>query len=113
MEAVAKKRYVRISPLKARRVLQLIKGKRAEDALMMLKFMPSKGARIIREILQAAVANAENNFELNVDKLVVAKAYADKGPYLKRIRAVSMGRAHRINKPTSHITIVVEEKEED
>ena len=109
MEAVAKAKFVRISPRKARLVADAIKGMKAEQALMKLQFTPKKAAKIIGKVLSSAVANATNNANLDVDNLVVKRAYVDGGPTLKRWRARAMGRAYGIRKRTSHITIVVSE----
>jgi large subunit ribosomal protein L22 len=107
--AVAK--YVRISPLKAQQVINLIRGKDAEEAVSILKFTPKAAARIIIKVLNSAVANAEKNLHVSRNRLYVSEAFVDQGPTLKRIRPRAMGRAFRIRKRTSHITVVVTEKE--
>ena len=109
MEVKATTRYARISPFKLRLPISEVKGKSAEQALTLLKFMPLKAAGIIHKTLQSAVANAEHNNELDVDKLIVKNIYVDHGPSMKRFRARARGRASRILKRTSHITVVVEE----
>ncbi|MEA3507646.1 MAG: 50S ribosomal protein L22 [Synergistota bacterium] len=110
MEAKAVARQVRISPTKSRQVLALIRGKEVEKALFDLRFTPKKAARVIEKVLRSAIANAEHNYGLDIDKLVVAKAYADQGSSMKRFRPVSMGRAHGYKHRTSHITVVVAEQ---
>lgn len=110
MEAKAVAWQVRISATKVRQVLALIRGQKASDALMILRYTPKKGARVVEKVLQSAVANAEHNYGLDMDKLVVTKAMADQGKPMKRFRPVSMGRAHKFQHHTSHITVVVAEK---
>ncbi|NLY90280.1 MAG: 50S ribosomal protein L22 [Firmicutes bacterium] len=111
MEAKAVARYVRIAPRKVRQVANEIKGKGVDEALQILQFTPRAAAEVLRKVLNSAVANAENNLELDRNNLVVAKALVDQGPALKRYRARAQGRAAAIRKRTSHITIIVEEKE--
>ena len=101
---------VRISAAKVRQVLELIRGKNASEALTILKYTPNKGARYVEKTLRSAVSNAEHNFGLDMDKLVVVRATADQGTYMKRFRPVSMGRAHAFRHHTSHITVVVAEQ---
>ena len=110
MEAKAIAKYVRISPRKIRPICDLIRGKNANEALMILQFTPRAGAPVLHKVIKSAVANAENNHEMNVDKLYVADVYANQGPTLKRFRPHAQGRAFRINKRTSHITVVVKER---
>ena len=105
--AVAK--YIRISPSKVRIVLDLIRGKKAETAVAILENMPDKAAEESLNVLKSAIANAENNQGKNIDSLVVAETYATNGPLLKRIAYRARGRADRILKKTSHITIVLDE----
>lgn len=112
MEARAIARYVRISPRKARLVLNLIRGKHVDEALAILKFTPKKASKIVEKVLKSAIANAENNHNMNRDNLYVAKAVADEGPTMKRVLPRVMGRADIMRRRTSHITIVVKEKEE-
>ena len=110
MEAKAVAKYVRIAPRKVRVVMDLIRGKDVADAFAILKFTPKVGAEVIEKVLKSAVANAENNFDMNVDKLYVSSAFVDQGPTLKRIHPRSRGQAFKILKRSSHITVVVEEK---
>jgi large subunit ribosomal protein L22 len=110
MEARAKSRFVRIAPRKARLVVDLIRGRNVEDALSVLDFTPKKAARIIAKTLRSAVANAENTKNLDVDRLVVKQAFVDEGPTQKRTLPRAQGRATRIFKRTSHVTVVVDEK---
>ena len=111
MEARAIAKYVRISPKKVRQVINLIRNKPVNEALLILRFLPKKAARIVEKVLKSAIANAENNFEMDVDRLYVHRIFVDQGPTLKRIRPRAMGRAFLIRKRTSHITVVVKEKE--
>lgn len=110
MEAKATAWQVRISTDKARQVLELIRGKKASDALMILKYTPNKGARYIEKTLKSAMANAEHNLGLDIDNLFVVRATADQGTYMRRFRPVSHGRAHPFRHHTSHITVFVAEK---
>lgn len=109
MEAKAISRYVRISPQKTRLVSANIKGKPVEDALNILKFTPKKSAELLLKTLYSAISNAENVNGLNVDALYVKNVIVDEGPTWKRIQPRAMGRAYRVLKRTSHITVVVEE----
>jgi large subunit ribosomal protein L22 len=110
MEAKAIARYIRISPQKARLVADVIRGRNVEDAINTLRFMPKKGARILRKVVESAVANAGQNEAIDVDTLYVKRVFIDGGPMLKRMRPRAMGRANRILKRTSHITIVLDEQ---
>ena len=110
MEAKATAKYVRIAPRKVRVVMDLIRGKNVQDAFAILKFTPKVGAEAIEKVLKSAVANAENNFDMNEDNLYVSEAYVDQGPTLKRIHPRSRGKAFKILKRTSHITVVVAER---
>ncbi|WP_457630194.1 50S ribosomal protein L22 [Oceanithermus sp.] len=110
MEAKAVAKYVRMSPRKVRLVADLIRGKSAEEADQILKFTNRRAAAPVRKVLKSAVANAVNNHDLLEDQLVVKAAYVDEGPTLKRILPRARGRADIIKKRTSHITIIVEEK---
>jgi large subunit ribosomal protein L22 len=110
MEARAQARYVRVTPMKARRVVDLIRGMKADEAAAVLRFTPQAAAEPVRKVLESAMANAENNDDLATDDLYVAAAYVDEGPTMKRFRPRAQGRAYRINKRTSHITVVVEER---
>ena len=111
MEAKAVAKYIRISPRKVRIVMNLIRGKNVADAFAILKFTPKAGADVINKVLKSAVANAENNHDMKHENLYVAEIYANQGPTLKRIRPAAKGSAVRIRKRTSHITIVLKEKE--
>jgi len=105
-------KHLRIGFRKANRVLSLIRGKKVEEALIILKLINNKAARLTSKILYAAAKNAENNYGMDPEQLYVFKAVADQGPTLKRFRAISMGRAVRIKKRTSHIKIVLKEWKE-
>ena len=106
--AVARARFVRVSPTKARRVIDLIRGRTAADALAVLQFAPQAASTPVSKVLASAMANAENNLDLDPETLIVSQAYVDEGPTIKRIRPRAQGRAFRINKRTSHITVEVE-----
>lgn len=110
-EAVARARFVRVSPLKARLVINEIRGKPVAEARRLLALSPKKAARIIKKVLDSAVANAVHNFDMDEGKLWVVKAYVDEGPRLKRLNPRAFGRADIIQRRLSHITIVVGEKE--
>jgi large subunit ribosomal protein L22 len=101
-------RHVRISPMKARRVVDLVRGLPAKDALTVLKFAPQAASEAVYKVLASAIANAENNERLDPDSLLVRTAYVDEGTTLKRFRPRAQGRAYRIRKRTCHITIEVE-----
>lgn len=111
MEARAQARFVRVTPTKARRVVDLIRGRKADEAVALLRFAPQAAAEPVRKVLESAMANAENNEGLAIDALYIAEAYVDEGPTLKRFRPRAHGRAYRIRKRTSHITVVVEQRE--
>ncbi|MBL7257064.1 50S ribosomal protein L22 [Paractinoplanes lichenicola] len=104
--AVAK--HVRISPNKARRVINLVRGLPAKEALTVLQFAPQAASEQVYKVLASAIANAENNERLDPDALLVSEAFVDEGPTLKRFRPRAQGRAYRIRKRTCHITIAVE-----
>ncbi len=108
MEARAQARYVRVTPMKARRVIDLIRGLPAAEAQAILHFAPQAASEPVGKVLDSAIANATNNLGLDRDTLVVREAYVDEGPTLKRFRPRAQGRAYRIRKRTSHITVVVE-----
>ncbi len=110
MEAKAVLRGTRISPQKARLVADLVRGKDAGEAINTLRFMPKKAARIIRKLLESAVANASQNEAIDIDTLYIKKIFVDGGSMLKRIRPRAMGRASRILKRSSHITIILDEQ---
>ena len=107
MEARAIAKYVRMSPMKVGVVLDLIRGKNVNEAFAILQYTPKEAAVVINKVLKSAVANAENNHDLNVENLYVAETFVGAGPTLKRFRPHAQGRAFRINKRTSHITVVV------
>ena len=111
MEAVAKVTHVRIAPRKVRVVIDLIRGKSVGEAIGILRNTPKAASPVVEKLLKSAMANAENNFHMNVENLYVSEVYADQGPTLKRIQARAKGRAFRINKKTSHITLKLQEKE--
>jgi large subunit ribosomal protein L22 len=108
--AVAKARFVRVSPRKARRVIDLVRGRSVADALDILRWAPQAASEPVAKVIASAVANAQNNNGLDPATLVVATVYADEGPTAKRIRPRAQGRAFRIRKRTSHITVVVESR---
>jgi large subunit ribosomal protein L22 len=108
--ALAQARYVRMTPMKVRRVVDVIRGMKADQALATLRFAPQAASEPVGKVLASAVANAENNKQLDRDTLWVSEAYVDEGPTLKRFRPRAQGRAYRINKRTSHITVVVESR---
>jgi large subunit ribosomal protein L22 len=110
MEVRAVGKYLRISPYKVRLVADLVRGKKVDEALTILKFLPKKGGRLINKTLRSAVANAENTQSIDVDTLFIKTILVDEGPKLKRWRPRAMGRATRILKRTSHITMVLAEK---
>lgn len=112
MESKAVARYIRISPRKVRQVLELIRGKRAEEAVTILRFTRKAATDPVMKTLRSAMANAENNFGMNAEALYVADVRADQGPTLKRIIPRMRGMANRIRKRSSHITVVLREKEE-
>lgn len=104
-------RYVRVSPRKARLVIDMIRGRYVQDALDILRHSPKAVAKTIERIVTVAVANAEDNEEVDdIDLLYIKEAYVDQGPTMKRFRPRAMGRANRIRKRTSHITVILEEK---
>jgi large subunit ribosomal protein L22 len=109
MEVKAITRYVRIAPRKARLVTELIKGKPVEEALTILRFVPKKAARLVDKTLRSAVANAEQNPNIDVDTLYIKRIFVDGGPTMKRWRARAMGRANKIIKRSSHITVILDE----
>ena len=110
METRAIAKYVRMSPIKVGAVLDLIRGKDVREASAILQYTPREAAVAINKVLKSAVANAENNHGLEADRLFVSEAYVGQGPTLKRFRPMDHGKAFRINKRTSHITLVVKER---
>jgi large subunit ribosomal protein L22 len=111
MEVRAIAKYVRAQPKKLRTVAREIAGKPAARGSVLLRFHPSKSARVLRKVLESAIANATENHGLSAEELVVAKVAVDEGPRLKRVTQRAMGRGNRIMKPTAHITVVVAEEE--
>ena len=107
LTARATAKFVRVTPMKARRVIDLIRGKDAADALNILRFAPQSASEPVAKVLASAIANAENNLDLDLRTLVVSTAYADEGPTLKRFQPRAQGRAFRVRKRTSHITVEV------
>ena len=110
-QAVAKLSYARISSRKVKTVIDLIRNKNAGEALAILKLTPKAASELVEKLLKSAIANAENNHGMDAEKLYVAEIYANQGPTLKRVRPRAQGRAFRIRKRTSHITVVLKEKE--
>ncbi|WMM25574.1 50S ribosomal protein L22 [Tissierella sp. MB52-C2] len=111
MEARAIAKYVRISPLKVNFICKEIRGKQVDEALSILRFTPKKGARVLEKVLTSAIANAENNFNMDRDNLYVDNAYANDGPHMKRFRPKARGMAYPIIKRSSHIGVVVKERD--
>ncbi len=111
MEIRAQAKYVRISAQKARLVTRAIQDKKVEDALAVLQFIPKKAARLVRRVVASAVANAAQRPQVDVDSLYIKRVYVDDGPSAKRFMSRAMGRVNRIIKRTSHITVVLAEKE--
>lgn len=103
-------RTVRVAPRKARMVIDLIRGKQVGEAIAILRHTPKTVSPVIEKVLKSAIANAEHNYEMDINNLVVSQAFVDEGPTLKRFRPRAQGRASAINKRTSHITVVVSEK---
>src|SRR5574344_1306550 len=109
-EAKAIAKYIRIAPRKLRIVINLIRGKSVNEAFAILKYTPKVGSEVIEKVLRSAVANAEHNYDMNVDNLIVSNAYVNQGPTLKRIHPRSRGQAFKILKRSSHVTVAVNEK---
>ncbi|MBO5224288.1 MAG: 50S ribosomal protein L22 [Clostridia bacterium] len=105
-------KYIRISPTKVRVVIDTVRGKMVNEALAMLKATPKAASTVVYKLIASATANAEHNSNLARESLYVAEIFADGGPILKRVNPVSKGRAYRINKRTSHITVILDTKEE-
>ena len=106
--ALAQARYVRMTPMKCRRVVDLVRGLPVQEALDILRFAPQAASEPVAKVVASAAANAENNRQLDRESLFISSAYVDEGPTLKRFRPRAQGRAFRIRKRTSHITVVVE-----
>jgi large subunit ribosomal protein L22 len=111
MEARAEAKYLPLAPLKVQRLVRMIRGRPVGDAEALLRFTPSRAARAVAKVLKSAVANAQNNLELDRATLVVARAYVDAGPSTKRVHARARGRADLVTRRTSHVTVVVAELE--
>lgn len=111
-QAKAIARTVRIAPRKVRLVVDLIRGKQVGEAVAILRHTPKAASPVVEKVLKSAVANAEHNYDLDVNNLVISEVFVDEGPTLKRFRPRAQGRASAINKRTSHITVVVSEKKE-
>jgi len=111
-QAKAIARTVRIAPRKVRLVVDLIRGKQVGEAVAILRHTPKAASPVVEKVLKSAVANAEHNYDLDINSLVVSEVFVDEGPTLKRFRPRAQGRASPINKRTSHITLVVSEKKE-
>ena len=109
MEIKAIAKYIRVSPRKVRLLINEIKGKKVEEALNELSFAPQKGAPILKKLINSAVANANQYPDIEVDNLFIKNAFADEGPTLKRFRPRAMGRATRVRKRTSHLTVILDE----
>jgi large subunit ribosomal protein L22 len=108
VRAIAK--YIRVSPRKIRLLMREIRGKRVEEALNLLTFAPQRGAPVLRKLINSAVANASQHPDVDVDNLFVKHIFADEGPTLKRFMPRAMGRATRIRRRTSHLTIILDER---
>jgi large subunit ribosomal protein L22 len=112
MEAKAITKYIRLSPYKTRRVIDVVRGKMVDEALAILMYMPQKAAREVARTIKSAAANAENNFDMEPADLRIKAIYADQGPALKRYMPRARGRVDMIRKPTTHITVVVDDGED-
>ena len=110
MQARATARFVRISPFKARQVVDLIRGKDVREARAILKYTNKKAAPLIAKVMNSAVANAEHNYDMDSENLYIAEIYVNEGPSLKRIKPRAYGRADLMKRRTSHITVVVKER---
>ncbi len=110
MEARAIAKFVRIAPRKAQQVVDIVRGKQVDEALAILKFTPKAAAPIVYKVVASALANAENNHNMDRERIVVSEIFANQGPTMKRFRPRAMGRATTIRKRTSHIGVVLKEK---
>ncbi|AIQ14670.1 MULTISPECIES: 50S ribosomal protein L22 [Paenibacillus] len=110
MQAKAHARSVRISARKAKLVVDLIRGKQVGEAIAILRHTPKSASPVVEKLLNSAIANAEHNYSMDVNNLFISEVFVNQGPTMKRFRPRAMGRASRINKRTSHITLVVSEK---
>ena len=111
MESRASLKYARISARKVKIVIDLIRGKDVQEALAILKFTPKAASPLVEKLVKSAIANAENNHNMDAGKLYIAEIYANQGATMKRIRAATQGRANRIRKRTSHIEVVLKERD--
>jgi large subunit ribosomal protein L22 len=111
-QAKATARTVRIASRKVRLVVDLIRGKKIGEAIAILRLTPKAASPVVEKVLKSAIANAEHNYEMDVENLYVSEVFVDEGPTMKRFRPRAQGRASAINKRTSHITLVVSEKKE-
>ena len=111
MESRASLKHARISARKVKIVIDLIRGKDVQEALAILKFTPKAASPLVEKLVKSAIANAENNHNMDADKLYIAEIYANQGATMKRIRAATQGRANRIRKRTSHIEVVLKERD--
>ena len=110
MESRASLKHARISARKVKIVIDLIRGKDVQEALAILKFTPKAASPLVEKLVKSAIANAENNHNMDASKLYIAEIYANQGATMKRIRAAAQGRANRIRKRTSHIEVVLKER---
>jgi large subunit ribosomal protein L22 len=110
MEVRAIAKYIRISPRRVRLLMRAIEGKRVDEALNLLTFAPQKGGPLLRRLINSAVANADQSPDIDVDRLFIKNIYADEGPTLRRFRPRAMGRATRIRKRSSHLTVILGER---
>lgn len=110
MQAKASSNYVRIAPRKVQLVIDLIRGKEIGDAIAILRHTPKAASPVLEKLLNSAIANAEHNYSMDTSNLFISEAFVNQGPTMRRFRPRAMGRASRINKRTSHITLVVSEK---
>lgn len=110
MEIKARARFIRISPSKVRLVAREVSGKMVDEVLALLRFLPQRGARVLRKVVEAALANAEQRSQVDVDALFIKGIQVDDGPSLKRFQPRAMGRVNRILKRSSHITVVLDER---
>ena len=109
MQVNAKTRFIRIAPRKVRLVVDMVRGKKVGDALSILQFTQKRGAKVVSKLLSSAVANAENQGDIDIDTLYIKKIFVDQGPTLKRFKPRAMGRATMIQKKTSHISVTLDE----
>lgn len=112
VQAKAVLRTVRIAPRKVRLVVDLVRGKKVGEAIAILKHTPKAASPVVEKLIMSAIANAEHNYEMDPNNLVISQAFVDEGPTLKRFRPRAQGRASAINKRTSHVTVILTEKKE-